>query len=1515
MPRVVKVPRRVQEGDDPGVDEQPEYRLEPGDLMFDAKPVDLARRLRRIYDNARTTVEERGIITLHLSFGMLKWEDPLLGDSISPLWLGPCELQSAGPSAPLRLLRADEEMQLNPALGLYLRERHHVQLPSLPEEPTADSLRAFFEDVRTAIRDHGWKVEEEVWLSTFTFESLVIYQDLKALEETALRNQIIIALARASTPVETSDALGEERLDALLARDQVPVPVLPTDSSQLKALALVRAGNHLVVHGPPGTGKSQTIANLIADSLAENKKVLFVSAKMAALNVVHERLTQLGLERFCLEAHSTRAGKARVIEDLRRALEGAAQDRGEDLMEDQLQDLLRVRDQLNTYVRELHERRNPLGLSLYQAVGRVEKLRSEPEIHAPLPWHDPLKVTRSELNAALEALRDLASQADVYDARVSHPWRGLTIDPTKPIRREALEEDVRVLRRALQTLLPNLAPLGVLWDTDSEAITLSGIQTLAPALAAVSRVDRLPVEWGTRQAWELASATAVLEEAAAKASELLSKRAEARRLLKITVEEAEQLLAPIKNEFASWTRTFKLSYWRWRSSARRHLREGVAGDSASLRSYLELAQRIRQLDRWLDDHAASLRRDVDPASLREPEALTAAANRLKVAVRLRTGLASARLSPAPTSPRLTEDLRRAASATSAAAQDGAIGDVVRRIDEAWPGGFADGLHVAAVLLGRLVARCEELSAALPKINEWIPLQHTLRRCQELGLSGFLDALGVISAWSAPQVFERRFYTAWINALLDTLPTLVAFSGGRHLELLEHFRTLDGKVRRAALARAKVLASGSARRVASAQFGAGAASEVGILRRELEKRRRIKPLRKLFGEIPNVLQALKPCFLMSPLSVSTFLKPDAMRFDLVLFDEASQLPTPESIPAILRAGQAVVAGDRNQLPPTSFFEASVIFDEEGEEAARREELEPLESLLDDCVAIYPVFQQAHLRWHYRSRDERLIKFSNHSFYRDKPLITFPSPTISANDQGVCLVYVPGGVWDRGGSRTNRAEARRVSQLVIEQLEGHPDRSLGVVALNVTQREAIEETLDELILQRPDLASLLDRARPEPFFIKALENVQGDERDSMIISVGFGKGPTGALTFNFGPLNQEGGWRRLNVLITRARWQTILVTSLQSHELAGVNPNNRGAVALRDFIAYAERGGELPPQPPVVTEAETNDFEDAVAEALRDRGLLVAQQVGASEYRIDLAIRDPRDPSRYLLGVECDGATYHSAKTARDRDLLRQEVLRGQGWRLYRVWSTDWFRDREKATEGVLRAIQRALETPHDSVPAQTPPSPRPPTDPRAATQPDPPTGNAPAPAIVPPTRRHPPGERYRKYRESGQRDYLLDRQQARWLAGQIVRVVEFEGPIHRELLLDRLKEIDGIGRVGHNVEANFTRALGLAVNSGKVERSHGDCFRCPGTRQTGFRIPGDGVERPLPLIPREEIETAILHIVEDQFGYQRQALPRAVAEAFGLDRTPPGCVEVVGAVVDDLVDRKALAVSGPNVYLA
>lgn len=1474
-----------------------EYEVDPGEVTFDARPVDVLRRLRRIYDNGRTTVEERGVTTLYLTFGTLVWEVPDLGVSRSPLWLVPCELESAGTNAPLRLKRVDEEMQLNPALELYLRERQKVSLPPPPEEPQPGAFDSYLGAVRAAVAEHRWSVEPEVWLSTYSFESLVLYQDLKAMVEVALVHPIIAALARAASPTGASEALGEEQLDEMTP-ETIPVPVLPTDSSQLKGLALATAGRNLIVHGPPGTGKSQTISNLIADALGANKTVLFVSAKMAALNVVYARLAERGLGRFCLEAHSTKAGKAKIMLELKRTLE-APHDGDGRLLDERLEEFVRLREQLNAYVREIHERRQPLGLSLHQAFGRLERLRTAPEVRGPIPWTDPLVVTRGELAHATDALADLAAMASVYDQRATHPWRNFV--PPPDLAQAALEADLRALGTAVTATTAELTAASHA-VSGLDALSLGALRDLASTFDRVARTNTLPTGWAQRPIEALTAAAALLSEARDAAARRTVLRAQYAAVLTCAPSEALTLLALLDTEFGGPGRYLKPSFWRWRGAVRAKLRPKAESSHAALRSYREMARSLTEIEAWFSERRAQLDAELTGRAADEG-VLSEIGAQLAVAAETRTSFAHAGLTGPVDSRQLSDRERSALQQLSELAGEGGAGSIVNRLTPLWVPAFADGRSLADAAVARVGERIEGLLAGLPKLQEWLATAHSESACRGLGLQPFLDALGTTSVANAPAAFQRRFFDVWANAIIAKAAALTVFAGVRREQQLDRFRELDVQVRNAKLGQIKTAASEPARRINSAYTGLSNASEVGILRRELEKRRRIKPLRRLFAEIPQALQALKPCMLMSPLSVSTFLKPGAMTFDLVMFDEASQLPTQEAIPSILRAGQVIVAGDANQLPPSSFF-ASADYTEEQDPD---EDLEPLQSLLDDCVAIVPVFDRTRLLWHYRSRDERLIKFSNREFY-DNALITFPGVTTDSTDRGVRLVYVPDGIWDRGHSRTNRREAAAVADVIIRQLETYPQRSLGVVALNATQREAIEDAVNERIAQRPDLQPLLAAERSEPYFVKALENVQGDERDTMIISVGYAKTADGSFSLNFGPLNQDGGWRRLNVLVTRAKWQTILVTSIRSLQLDGVNPNNKGACALRDFIAYVERGGEFPARAAVVTEEATNDFEDAVAEALAERGLTVEQQVGASDYRVDIGIRDPRDPNRFVLGVECDGATYHSAKTARDRDLLRQQVLRGHGWRLHRLWSTDWFRDREKTLGLALVAYERALQAPvEDSV-----------LGPSIETVTAPVSTPAAETAAAPARREYPAGEPYRRYQETNRwhvgRDVLMRGHYAPILSQQIEEIVTIEAPIHVQLLTQRLREIHGVARAGVNIQANIDAALTMALRRERIELRGSFVYRA-GHAVTAYRYPADDVMRSVALVAPEELELAILHIVEDQFGYPRDALPHAVSEALGFERSGATSAELIATAVDGLIERGALRASGPNVSLA
>ena len=462
------------------------------------------------------------------------------------------------------------------------------------------------------------------------------------------------------------------------------------------------------------------------------------------------------------------------------------------------------------------------------------------------------------------------------------------------------------------------------------------------------------------------------------------------------------------------------------------------------------------------------------------------------------------------------------------------------------------------------------------------------------------------------------------------------------------------------------------------------TEANILLKEAAKKRRLMPIRTLMQKIPNLLVKLKPCLLMSPISVSQFLPPDT-KFDLVLFDEASQLVPEDAIGAIYRGKTVVVAGDNKQLPPTSFFQKNLLDNVDWDELSD-DDVEVFDSILDECLGIgLPV---KTLRWHYRSKHEELIAFSNHRFY-DDTMITFPSAKAETDSLGVKLVHVPDGVYDRGGSRDNLKEAEKVADLVFEHFKNYPKKTLGVVTFSIAQMDAVEEAIDNRLKEQPDFEPFFKEDRLEGFFVKNLENVQGDERDVIFFSVGYGFDQQGQMTMNFGPLNKPGGERRLNVAVTRAREKVVLITSIKASDI-DKDAQALGVQTLRTYLDYAEHGPET-----ISEKSKEGTFDSAidedVAAEIKKMGYEIVPEVGCSGYKIDIGVVDPVNEGCFLLGVECDGATYKSSSSARDRDRLREQVLRQLGWRMHRVWSPAWVARRDTEIRRLKEALEQAQKT--------------------------------------------------------------------------------------------------------------------------------------------------------------------------------------------------------------------------------
>ena len=447
-------------------------------------------------------------------------------------------------------------------------------------------------------------------------------------------------------------------------------------------------------------------------------------------------------------------------------------------------------------------------------------------------------------------------------------------------------------------------------------------------------------------------------------------------------------------------------------------------------------------------------------------------------------------------------------------------------------------------------------------------------------------------------------------------------------------------------------------------------QLDVLRREFEKKARHRPVRKLMADAGNAVQAIKRVFLMSPLSVAAFLPPSCLRFDLIVFDEASQVRPVDAFGALLRGRQAVVVGDDKQLPPTGFFDRLT----GGMDSDEDEGDEPT-NVIPSILGLFLSrnARQRMLRWHYRSRHDSLIAVSNHEFYDDR-LVVFPSPDAGRDKTGLIFHHLRQTAYDRGKTRTNPGEAdevvKAVREFAREQLArpAGDRQTLGVATISNAQMQAINDRLEPL-RRDSSFEAFFAEGAVEPFFVKNLENVQGDERDVIFISVGYGRPAEGYLAMSFGTVNNDGGERRLNVLITRARCRCEVFTNMTADDIDLNRTKARGVRALKTFLAYAQTGRlDVPVVPGEEADAP---FEEAVLAALTTAGYQLRQQVGSGGFRIDLAVMDPDRPGRYVLAIECDGASYHGARSARDRDRLRQLVLERLGWRFHRIWSTDWF----------------------------------------------------------------------------------------------------------------------------------------------------------------------------------------------------------------------------------------------------
>lgn len=1258
---------------------------------------ELSTRLTNIYRAARSDMAEGGSNTLYLAVGFLRWRQQPSDQKTyrAPLLLMPVKLTRRSAVSTYELSAHEDDVRFNATLIQLLKKDFDLDLTEfegdLPGDESGVDVPKIMRRVRQRVRNApGFEVVDELALGTFSFVKYLLWKDMVDRLDRLEQNRVVRHLVRDPDKVYRTEDRGQipssNQVDTHFEPHELIHP-LPADSSQLAAVMAAAQGHDFVLIGPPGTGKSQTIANMIAQCLAENKTVLFVAEKTAALDVVYRRLCQHGLGHSCLELHSNKSDRKHFLSQLRQAWQTLAPSQLGSWQEINTK-LKERRDQLNRYVTELH-RKAPCGWTVFSAMGRVVRdaalespeFRWSAETQHDAAGYRQLRETVRDLGLTFSAVEPSPHLEVVHQAEWSVRWETELTAAAGQLQSTSAELAVELqpLLDALGMEAKQVRNIG-----DMQAL-LDLIETLRETASIDCRLmfDKKFAKFDN-QLKRLGKALAVYHAA--------------RDGLSADYPDEVVPEIPIESMEAQW-REAVARVWPVSILARRKVTRVLTTYSKSGPVNVEHdLPRLKQLQQALAEISGNLLAGKTEHWHGPLTNVSALHEHFETVCRTRRQVVSLgqRFDNLES---ISRKLAPALADTSGRHPLLTIIDRVRDQAERWSTAVdvmqeRCGYEFAGSIEGNLLAKLESLGAGLQqdraKLRRWTAWCGVRKQAQTLRLEPCVEALqkGHISPDQIVDRFELGYARWWLPLAIDRSGPLRSFQGFQHADAIEQFRRLDDEARQNASSKV----SEAACHDLPPEDRVSRRSELGLLRHQMNLQRPSKAIREVIAGMPSSFSKLARCVLMSPLSIAQYLPTDHPPFDVVIFDEASQITTWDAIGAIARAKQTIIVGDPKQLPPTNFFgRADNSADDEGLEEYQQD----LESILDETKAAgLPVLD---LKWHYRSRHESLITFSNHRYY-DNQLITFP--TAEQVDCGVEFRHIAEGIYDRGTSRTNRAEAEAIVAEAVSRMMANLERpeeerlTFGIVTFNQTQQVLIQDLFDQALRENAKLEWYFSDDRVEPTVVKNLENVQGDERDVIMFSITYGRDSAGTFYRNFGALNRAGGQRRLNVAVTRARQLMLVFASFKADELDVSGLSCRGVTDLKHFLDFAEKGAKVLAAPTEGSQGEIESpLEEAVATALRAKGWRVVPQVGVSRFRIDLGIVHPHREGCFLAGIECDGATYHRSATARDRDKIREQVLRNLGWEIIRIWSPDWWYDATGALERVdetLRALLDAWE---------------------------------------------------------------------------------------------------------------------------------------------------------------------------------------------------------------------------------
>lgn len=1387
---------------------------------------ELQNALKHVYRTARTSLEENGANSLFLALGMLKWYETSKSEQprYAPILLLPVDIVRRSNNNYI-IRKRDEEIILNITLVELLKQNFRINLDILKELPKDESgvdVKLIFTYFRRAIIEQKkWDVIEESMLGLFSFNKFVMWNDIHSNADKLKENVVVASLIDKQDKQEMAEnAVDARNIDKESAPMDYAIP-LDVDSSQMEAIVESGRGRSFILHGPPGTGKSQTITNMIANALYQGKRVLFVAEKMAALSVVQSRLEKINLAPFCLELHSNKATRKHFLEQMDEVLKVTKIKSPEEYAQ-RSEELFNERKELISYMEALHHKSSS-GLSLYDCISEHLCIR-EDEISEQLPPKE--QITADYIAQCREQVEQINAILDIVGQPNQHALFGL-----EPIdnRQETLD--------SIHTLL--------LEFKGRHEKFVSQLEKLNATISLNLKTEE-DVQWLKMFANMISSE----KERDELHETILSSYSE--DILKIDVNAYSREWEEVKGKWFLPRYFAKKKYLKSLQVYGQVFESGVenmlklVGDYQNFKKSLKVQaeeiisyahscgfshqERYETYIHFLGNQTTGRRQEF----LYDAESLTS----------INQNLAS-----------LTEKLK--------------------------------GLTISQNAKYDIISHLGVWLSNYNGIKDWY---HWVDKKRELKQMGALPVVALIEEGVLPNEamngFLKGMYHVLIETAIDENEQLRMFNGLKFRQKIEKYKRDTARFQELSK---EELYSKLASRVPSTSAAIAEGSEISILKRNIANGGRGNSIRSIMDTIPTLLPRLCPCMLMSPISVAQYIDLNAEKFDLVIFDEASQMPTSEAVGAIARGKALIVVGDSKQMPPTNFFSSNQVDEEEAD-------IDDMESILDDCITLSLCEHQ--LNWHYRSKHESLIAFSNSQYYGNN-LLTFPS--IDDHVAKVTLVPV-NGIYDKGRTRSNPEESKAIVSEIIRRLSDTELQkySIGVVAFSKVQGDLIEDDLLEALDKNPQLKEIAMNGK-EPVFVKNLENVQGDERDVILFSIGYGADKNGKVSMNFGPLNNAGGERRLNVAVSRARYEMMVFSTLKASQIDLKRSNAKGVEGLKGFLEYAETG-KLPFVSGTNQNHNSNVMVEQICDALAHKGYITESFVGRSNFKVDIAVSTREHPDKFILGILCDGRSYFETKTTRDREIVQPSVLRMLSWRVMRVYSIDWYENRERALKQILQELELAESGKSQKELTEETAS--------YVFDADKIKESGISDSVV-------RNKALRPYNECQIETKSVDKDSFNpydeRYARIIKRILKDEQPATESYLCKRLAKAIGFGHAGANVQ----RAVSFAMSSLYQDPLSIDgifSFWLDEKSAIDYKSYRSPSPRSITEIPTIEVMNAIKEVIKEEFSLPKDKIPTIAARKLGFSSAGAKICDVINKVIDLLEKNSVVVITNGMVTL-